>query len=157
MIDNVGMVDNVVPEMDNIANSLDNTSNIVDNLPNTLDNGKSNPINGVSDSTIINNLSDEMPPDEAMRYEKYWRDLTNEGNKKAPVQNAPYSIYNKYTSSGELYQVTTYDKYGSRCVQYDLFSMRFGPHYHPWIYSNIYPRPNGLRYKYHDMKLNQIK
>lgn len=75
-------------------------------------------------------FADYMTPTEASRYNKYW-------GKHAPEINTPYSTYNRYTSSGDLKQVTTYDQHGFRHRQIDLLDERGRPeHFHEFNVSN---------------------
>ena len=75
---------------------------------------------------------------EEARYAKYWE-------KHAPEQSAPYSTIRRYTEDGEIKQITTYDKFGSRHRQYDLQDARRGEHQHNFDYGNTLSRLKGER------------
>ena len=86
---------------------------------------------------------EQMSPEEAARYDKYWTD-------HAPNQSSPYNTYRRYTPDGDIKQVTTYDKYGSRQTQFDLIDSRRGPHRHDFRYEQSGSRPNyGIRDRNH--------
>lgn len=80
----------------------------------------------------------QMSPQDAVRYDNYWI-------KHAPEQSTPYSTWRRYTSEGEIKQVTTYDRFGNRHRQYDLIDSRRGLHQHNFIYGQKFLRPKGIR------------
>lgn len=67
----------------------------------------------------------------------------NKLNNRAPTQNAPFSIYERFDSNGNLHQATTYDAFGSRARQFDVGAgARYGEGYHNFDYDGRYPRQN---------------
>ena len=81
-----------------------------------------------------NSLSELMSPNEATRYQDYWKNLT----KNAPEIANPYEIIPKYDINGNLKSVTTYDVWGFRAYQYETpFSLQHGEGYH--IYDQRLP------------------
>ena len=79
---------------------------------------------------IIHQKSENTSNVNCRIYNKYW-------GKHAPEINTPYSTYNRYTSSGDLKQVTTYDQHGFRHRQIDLLDERGRPeHFHEFNVSN---------------------
>jgi RHS repeat-associated protein len=83
-------------------------------------------------------LMDQMSPDEAAKYRKYWE-------KHAPEASKPYDMYPRYTEDGRLKQMTTYDEFGDRHRQYDLIDPRRPEHQHNFDYDPLHPRPKGIR------------
>ena len=85
-------------------------------------------------------LAERMPPAEAARYKQYW-----EFKQHAPEQSIPYDLRYRYTPTGNLKQVTTYDQFGCRHAQYDFIDPRWGPHMHTFEYGSLYTRLYGMR------------
>jgi hypothetical protein len=87
-------------------------------------------------------LIEQMTPEEAARYQRYWK-------AHAPEQSRPYDMIRRYTEDGEIKQVTTYDEFGNRLVQFDLIDFRSNiPHRHDFTYLPN-SRPYGIRDKLH--------
>jgi len=95
-------------------------------------------LNSSSFNAAKTTLMDQMSPDEAVRYRKYWE-------KHAPEASKPYDTYPRYTEDGKLKQMTTYDEFGDRHRQHDLIDSRRPEHQHNFDYDAVHPRPKGTR------------
>ena len=83
----------------------------------------------------VRTFIDDMSPEEAKKYLKYWE-------KFAPENSTPYDLRRRYTPSGDIKQVTTYNSFGRHHRQYDLMDSRHGEHQHNFDYlpNNMKPR-----------------
>lgn len=67
----------------------------------------------------------------------------NKLNNRAPTQNAPFGMYDRFDANGNLHQTATYDAFGSRTRQFDVGpKARHGEWYHTFDYDSRYPRQN---------------
>jgi hypothetical protein len=92
-------------------------------------------------STDTGEFADYMTPKEAKRYKEYWK------NQKNPEYSEGYSIWKKYLKSGDLKDVTTYDKFGRKKTQFHFKDSR-GRSEHRHDYWDYKEKPGGKRDSY---------